>query len=97
MMAISSTETARISPNRKPIRSMRTVVRNPTSTRPTASVEWLNMPSSASIDSVACRCSTISAPATSAATAKTPSVMLMDSRIDSATPSSAECAMVSPK
>ncbi|MNU02907.1 hypothetical protein D3C72_2467590 [compost metagenome] len=51
MTAMSVMVTARMSPNRKAIRSMRTQDMKATSTRPIASVEWLRIPSSASADS----------------------------------------------
>jgi hypothetical protein len=68
-----------------------------TMTRPSASVEWDRMPSSASVESAPLFCSRSSASETSAATTKTPIVMSMENRKEMATPSRAECAMVSPK
>ena len=66
-------------------------------TSPIASVECDRMPSSASVDSVPRRSSSSSATDTSAAMTNTPAVRLVPSRKESATPSSAECAIVSPK
>ncbi len=95
--AISVRVTARMSPNRKAIRSILTQVMKATSTRPIAKAEWERMPSSASADSDWRLCSARSSSDTTTATPKTAISRLIWKNSDSATPSSAECAIVSPK
>ncbi len=96
-IATSVGVTARMSPKRKAMRSNRTQVMKATMTRPIASVAWLRMPSSASADSPWRFCRTIRISETSAATTKTLTIRLSEKNSDSATPSNAEWAMVSPK
>ncbi|MCY1247216.1 hypothetical protein D9M72_605290 [compost metagenome] len=97
MMSMSDSDTARMSPKRKPTRSMRTQVMKATMTRPIDSAECERMPSSASVDSAPRRCRNKSRTDTAAATMNTATIRLRSRSSDSATPSSAECAMVSPK
>lgn len=95
--AISLRVTARISPNRNDTRSIRTQLMKATMTRPMASAEWDRMPSNASDDSACRRWRKISRIETADATRKTLTTRLSCNSSESATPSSAEWAIVSPK
>ena len=94
----SAVVTDRMSPNRYESRSTRSHDMRPIATSPKDSAECERIPSSASdVSQGRVRCRTTSAIAMATVTAVTPAVMFTDRTNPTATPSSAECAMVSPK